>query len=275
MIANSHCFVDRNGERNSLVPARAAVDHGIDADDFTFHIDQWPARVAGIDGDIGLDEWHVFARIAAFCADYSRRDRVVQIERRAYGHHPFAHTQAAGVSYGNEWQAGRLHLDDGNIGTLINAKYLRLEFALVRQPDINLVGAAHHMGVCHDATVGGKYESRPHTGRHFVSALAFRRGTAPRPALASRRTHPREEFAKRILLFRAGCPARPASKSGGGLRCPDVYNCRSNFVDQIGEVRQHARLRASVGRKLDECEKQQGYEHRPLKAQHDSLYVHG
>src|SRR2546429_226286 len=48
--------VDRDRERQAHEAAGAAVDLRIDADHFAAHVEQRPARVAGVDGDVGLDE---------------------------------------------------------------------------------------------------------------------------------------------------------------------------------------------------------------------------
>jgi hypothetical protein len=50
--------VDRDRERHAHVAARLAVDLRVDAHHLAARVEQRAARVAGIDGDVGLDEGH-------------------------------------------------------------------------------------------------------------------------------------------------------------------------------------------------------------------------
>src|SRR5688572_10155815 len=47
---------DRDGERNAHIPAGAAVDHRVDADDLAREVDERAPRVARVNRDVGLDE---------------------------------------------------------------------------------------------------------------------------------------------------------------------------------------------------------------------------
>src|SRR6185503_881695 len=63
--------VDRDSEADADAAAAAAEDGGVDADDLALEVDERTARVAGVDGDVGLDEL-VVARLtdeAALGAD--------------------------------------------------------------------------------------------------------------------------------------------------------------------------------------------------------------
>src|SRR6185369_37055 len=64
LLRHAGRLVDRNRERDPHVAARTAVDLRIDADDFAAHVDERAARVAGIDGDVGLDQGQEIARVA-------------------------------------------------------------------------------------------------------------------------------------------------------------------------------------------------------------------
>src|SRR5262249_14333279 len=82
--------VDGDGKPDTHRAARGAVDHGVDTDDLAAAVDQRPARVAGVDGRVGLDE-------------LVEHDAVVVAERSAqgaddaYGHGP---VQGEGVADG-------------------------------------------------------------------------------------------------------------------------------------------------------------------------------
>ena len=98
LIRHTNSFVDRNGKRNALEAARAGVNLAVDADHLTAHIDERAARVAGVDGHVGLDERQVVAGVALLGADDACCDGVFQAERRADGHDPLAHAHAVGVT---------------------------------------------------------------------------------------------------------------------------------------------------------------------------------
>ena len=51
-------YIHGNSKRHALVTTRQGKYLRVDADHLTRHIDQRATRVAGVDGRIGLDEWH-------------------------------------------------------------------------------------------------------------------------------------------------------------------------------------------------------------------------
>ena len=64
LLAHVVSDVDRDRERQAHVAAAAAVDLRIDADDFAVEIEQRAAGIAGVHGDVGLDERHAGLRPA-------------------------------------------------------------------------------------------------------------------------------------------------------------------------------------------------------------------
>ena len=50
--------INRNRERYALIAARAGVDLAVDAHYLALRIEQRPARIAGVDCHIGLQERH-------------------------------------------------------------------------------------------------------------------------------------------------------------------------------------------------------------------------
>src|SRR2546425_2507935 len=104
--------VDRDRERQAHEAAGAAVDLRIDADHFAAHVEQRPARVAGVDGDVGLDEGDevLLRQRAPLGADDAGGGGGLEAEGRADRHHPFADLQLARVAEAHGGQPPRLDL---------------------------------------------------------------------------------------------------------------------------------------------------------------------
>ena len=64
MIGHAHRLVDGDREGDAHVAAALAVDLGVDADHFALQVDEWAARVAGVDGHVGLDQRQQVAGVA-------------------------------------------------------------------------------------------------------------------------------------------------------------------------------------------------------------------
>jgi hypothetical protein len=90
LLGHAHRFVDRHRERDAHVAAGAAVDLRVDADDFAAHVDQRAARIARIDGDVGLDQRQQVVGLARLGRDDAGGDGVLEVERRTDRDHPFA-----------------------------------------------------------------------------------------------------------------------------------------------------------------------------------------
>ena len=79
-------------------------NRGVDANEFTPHIDQRAARIARIDGCIGLDEILValLAEASATESAYQAgRHRLAEAEWIADGYHDFSDLQAVAVAHRN------------------------------------------------------------------------------------------------------------------------------------------------------------------------------
>src|SRR2546430_12108074 len=95
-------------------------DGGINTHHLSVHVEQWPTRVARIDGRIGLDE--VIIRTGpdhtAFGAHDPCRYRMAQAKRIADRHHPLADFEVSGVAHwshreypcGRDFQHGQIRL---------------------------------------------------------------------------------------------------------------------------------------------------------------------
>ena len=141
--------VDRDGKAQALVAAAAGVDLRVNAHHLARGVEQRAARVAGVDGRIGLNERHgvVVGQGAAFGAHHAGGDRVVQAEGRANRQHPFAHAEVGGLADGNHRKACRFNFEHSHIGLGIAAQDFGLEFAPVGQLHGDLAGVGNHMGV--------------------------------------------------------------------------------------------------------------------------------
>src|SRR5690606_19962502 len=119
--------------------AGLAEDHRVDADDLSLQVEKRPSRVAGVDRDVGLDEWHPGADRAGGRADDAGGDAVLEPERRTDSQHPLARLQGFRVADAYRRKVACIDLDDRNIGAGVDADDLRLEFPPVRQADRYLV----------------------------------------------------------------------------------------------------------------------------------------
>ena len=161
--------IDRHGEAVAGVEAGLAGDRGVHPDDVAADADERPARVAGIDRRVGLDEV-LNAPVAApgeierapFGADDARGDGEGEVlaQRIAHGQHPLAHPGAVAVAEGSGREIRGVDLQHRDVGRGVGAHQLRLELAPVQKPDREILGAVHHVGVGQDVAVTAHDEAR-------------------------------------------------------------------------------------------------------------------
>ena len=161
MRLHLHGDIDGNGERHAHVAAGTRINLRVDANHLASHVEQRPARIAWIDGDVGLDERNkiLLRQRTPLGADDSRRDRAVEAERRADGHHPFAHPEPLRITQFDHRQTAGLDLEQRNIGATVAADHLGLELAFVGQLDQHFVGIVDDVGVGQDITIGADDEA--------------------------------------------------------------------------------------------------------------------
>src|SRR3954469_13034621 len=90
------CQVARHREADALVPAALAVNRGIDPDQLAASVDERAARVARVDGGVGLDEVFVLREadiVAAGGGHDAERDALAQLVRVADRQHPLGNLQ--------------------------------------------------------------------------------------------------------------------------------------------------------------------------------------
>ena len=226
LLDRVHRDVDRDCERETHVPARARINERVDADNLAAHVEQRPARVAGVDRDVGLDERDqiLLRQVASLRADDSRGHRVLEPERLADRDHPFADLELVGIADRDLRQILRIDLQQRNVGALVGADDLGLELAAIRQAHEDFGCIVDHVRVGGDVTIRRNDEAR--AGRlRFEIAL----GRAPR-----NRTEALEEFVERIVFGDVGQPLATAHR----LRHIDRNDRRTLPFVEVGEVRQ-------------------------------------
>ena len=117
--------VDGDGEADADIAAGAREDRAVDADDLARHVDERAARVARVDGGVGLEEVveGALADRAPLGADDARRHRLLEAEGRADGQHPVADLDLVGVAEGGRGEgAAALEPQHGEIGALVDAR---------------------------------------------------------------------------------------------------------------------------------------------------------
>ena len=182
--------LDRNGERQALEPTGAGVNLRVDTHHLAARIEQRPARVARVNGCVGLDEGHVavVGQRAPLGADHTGRHRVLETKRRADGQHPLAHLQITRIAQFHRRQVLRVDLEHGHVGLRIGAQHLGAELAPVGELDGHFVGVLDHVGVGEHHAVGADDEAR---------ALAAH-GNITRHLHALRHAEAAEEFLERV-----------------------------------------------------------------------------
>jgi len=146
-----------DGEADAHAAARARIDRGVDAQQVAVDVDQRAARVAGVDGRVGLDE--VLEVVDAELVAAQRRDDaaghgLADAEGIADGQHLVAHLQFVGAAQHDHRQLVELDLEHGQVGVGIGADHLAARVAAVVERDLDLVGALDHVVVGEDVTIG-------------------------------------------------------------------------------------------------------------------------
>src|SRR5690606_15400704 len=136
--------IDRDREAVPREEARRARDRGVDPDDVALEVDERPARVAGVDRRVGLDEvlerrgpdLSVHRRAedpdrAADGADDAGGDAELEAERAAQREDPVAEGERLRVAQRRDGEVVRLDPQDGDVGARIPRDDLRLELTTV------------------------------------------------------------------------------------------------------------------------------------------------
>ena len=155
MLGHIHGHVNRDGEGNAHEAAAAAVNLRVDADHLAAQVKQRAARIAGVDGDVGLNERRVVfvGQGAVFGRHDACGNAVVETEGRTDGGHPFAGFQLARIAQLGHGQIGGIDFQQGNVGFFVCADEFGRVFALVVQRDFDVVHVFDDVGVGQDIAV--------------------------------------------------------------------------------------------------------------------------
>ena len=169
--------VGGNGKADALRAAGAREDRGVDPDQLARHVDQRAAGIAGIDRGIGLDE-ELIVGDADLGARQRRDDavghRLADAERIADREHDVADQQFIGIGkiQRREFLFGIFQAQDRQIGAAVLQHDLGLEFALVRQRHLDLIGAFDDVVVGHDQTRRIDHHAGAERALHLLRLLA-------------------------------------------------------------------------------------------------------
>ncbi len=158
---------DRDGESDPLC---ILIDGGVDADDLAGAVDQRPARVARVDGGIGLDQVVelLCARLRgvpghdlpAQARDYAGGHRVLELTQRvADGDGQLPLLEVGAGAQGDGRQAAGVNLDDGQVGQRIDAVDLARQLPAVGQDHGDLGRVLDDVAVGQDPALGVVDES--------------------------------------------------------------------------------------------------------------------
>ena len=125
-------------------------------------IDQGPARVAGVDGGIGLNE--VFKGIDAQVAapqstDDAAGDGLAHTKWIANGQHLVAHGDVVRVAQGHHGQLLQGDFQHGQVGFGVGANDGGAGAAAIGEADFDLVGPFHHVVVGQDVAIAADDDS--------------------------------------------------------------------------------------------------------------------
>ena len=216
--------VDGHGQAIAHVVPRAGGDGRVDADYLAVQVEQGTARIARVDGRVGLDEALdpvVVADdlgLAAQGADDSVGQGGAHAQRVADGQDPVADLQFFDVAQTHGGQFGGVDLEQDDVDQRIGADHLGCEGAAVGQGDPDGVGAGDHVVVAENVAVGADHDPRAQAGRL--------------PVLGQRRVkggHPTGLFVlgRRRMKRRHPAPCRAPAARGGDQHYgrPNLLGC--------------------------------------------------
>ena len=159
--------VDRDGKTDADIAAAGRQDRRIDADDPALQVDQWTARIAGVDRRVGLDEILVAfdAETAApERADDARGHGLAETERVADRQHEIADLQPVGIADRDRGQTSGGNLQHGDVGVGVAADQFRGQPPIVLGGDFDAVCILDDVRIGHHIALRG-VDDHTRTGR--------------------------------------------------------------------------------------------------------------
>src|SRR5262249_5669860 len=153
-------------EPDSDIAAGPGQDLRRDSDQFAAQIDERPARIALVDGGVGLQkvlEAPLVApgRLTAFRANDAHRHGLADSERVADGENQVADFDPVGVAERHGRQARRANLDDCNVAGRVRAYDLGSEFTIVVEFHFDLIGIIDDVIISQDVSVRADDHAHP------------------------------------------------------------------------------------------------------------------
>ena len=212
-----------NGKSHSREAARRRNQKGIDPDDFAASIHQRPARVAGIDGRVRLDELAGLAGIGrvrirpVHRAHDAARYREAKSIGIAEGQHGLTRPRFFRIAPRSTGQIGGVHLQHRQVSQRIRPHQFRFQHATIAGSHANVDRAIDHMVIGHDVAIGRNHHAAAHAVLNLRLALLHVRTKelTKRAALSKKLLH-----VFRHLSARGFC----LGSRGDG----DVDDCRGN-----------------------------------------------
>ena len=159
------CLVDGDGKADTLILGRCNLLR-VDSDDLSIGVDQRTARVARVDGSIGLDavdgaaagggDWTVDRRHISHCQGACQ----LQSARVADGDDLLTDLHLVRVSKFCRSQSGGIDLQNRKVGLFIRTDHGGIVFAVVVEHYLDAGCAADNMGICHDIAVCAQDNTR-------------------------------------------------------------------------------------------------------------------
>ena len=218
----------RLAQHDALRAARLREDRAVDPDQVAGGVDERAARVARIDGSIGLDEIVVWpaADNPPLGADNSRGNGLPQAEGISDSHDPFTHFEGIAVTEGRHGEVVfRFDLEQRKVQLFISSLRHGLELPRVGKLDLDFIGARNYMVVGKDVSVIADNE----TCAEAAGRLRPSRGLFEKML---------EEIIERSLSV---LPERGVGLHSlrDNLRSADVHDRGFVFLREFDEIRAH------------------------------------
>jgi len=178
LLDHRHGEIRGHREADADRATRRRNDRRVDADHVTGHVEKRTARIALVDGRIGLDEAVIGARadVALLGRDDARRHRAAEAERVADRHHPITH--ACLVAVAKLHRLERLvgfHAQNREIRLRVLAEHLGLELRTIIEHHEHVRGFGNDVVVGDHDAGGIDHETRAQRLRALVGLWALLR----------------------------------------------------------------------------------------------------
>src|SRR5216684_2287455 len=242
LVDNRNRGLGRHREPDADGAARRRDDRRVDSDDLAFEIEQRTARIAPVDGGVGLDVIVIRPRIdVAVARRYvSGRDGTAEVVFISDRYHPFTKPQLFRVTELDRCKRFlRLDPQQGKIDLGVAAENFSLETRTVIEDDGHLVGIGDDVIIGHHDS--GRIDDE--AGAQRIDAARPIRPVLVVVTLLTAAIF--EELVEEFLEWRSGGQRglrRRAIAPLDALRCRDVDDCVDDLFGHISDVVRAASL---------------------------------